>query len=280
MTSEKGITSEKKNKFTDPNDVSVMPLPPQAEITRHENYVKYVKVMVQNWLNLQGEEYYKKNPKYERSALTNFLFMTLLASFLEVANASGMAAFKYMHGHKEGYYEFKGWQKMEALTMKKWIAHNRSGWIWNYMSTSLGVRNFTPEDPADIENWKNWLTQDQVIQLMTWLFDECWRDNPDRWNHYETKMQLWDHHDAHWDMFRHLEKVQWVTESMTYPFPSCWTWSGFMKREKLKCVEKATNLFWHKIGDAESMAKLHTDSFATKISVETGTFVTDPWRCD
>ena len=190
MTSEKGITSEKKNKLTDPNDVSVMPLPPQAEIDRHENYVKYVKTMVQRWLNLQGEEYYKKNPKYERSAVTNFLFMTLLASFLEVANASGMAAFKYMHGHKEFYYEHRLWQKMEALTMKKWIAHNRSGWIWKYMSTRLGIRNFAPEDPADIENWKNWLTQDQVIQLMTWLFDECWRDNPDRSNHYETTMQF------------------------------------------------------------------------------------------
>ena len=261
QTPRKGMASEKEDPKT--NDASIMPLPDKEDIEQHEKYVKYVKTVVQKWLMETEDDLKKRNPKYQRTALTNFLFMTLVSSFLEVAKDAAMMAYKNLRGHRNYYFQDSKWQSIEAMTMKTWVAHGRTGHIWKFMNETLSVQNFTPEDPGDIEKWKNWLSKEQVRKTMEWLFNECWRDRPDKRD--PKRLQLLDHTDALWEWYKHLETVQLVNEGIYDPWPSCWTWPGFMKRERLKCVEQATNLFRHKIGDAESLAKMHTKTFAWKI---------------
>ncbi len=222
-----------------------------------------MKTVVQNWLTESEEELKQRNPRYQRTALTNFLFMTLISSFLEVAKDAAKAAYKNLNGYRGYYFEDAAWKRIEATTMKTWIAHGRTGHIWKFMTESLFVTNFNPDDPGDIQKWKDWLSKDQVIKTMEWLFKECWKDRNDKTD--TRRLRLMDHTDALWYWYRHLEAVQLVNEGIGTPWPSCWTWSGFMKRERLKCVEQATNLFHRKIGDAESLAKMHTHAFAWKI---------------
>ena len=79
----------------------------------------------------------------------------------------------------------------------RWICRNgRTAWIWEYMTSNLDVQNFCPDDPADMDKWQDWLTQEQVIGTMQWLFDNCWRAWPNRMDNFESKMQLWTHYDV------------------------------------------------------------------------------------
>ena len=45
-------------------------------------------------------------------------------------------------------------------------------------------------------------------------------------------------------------------------FPSCWTWEGFLRTQRMKYVEKAVKAFRSKIGSAESLARMHAETFA------------------
>ncbi len=267
QTPRKGMASGNKDPKT--NDASIMPLPEKEDIEQHEKYVKYVKTVAQNWLMETEEELKERNPKYQRTAPTNFLFMTLISSFLEVAKDAAKTAYKNLNGYRDYYFEDAKWKSIEATTMKTFIAHGRTGHIWKSMTESLFVKNFCPEDPGDIEKWKDWLSEEQVIKTMEWLFEECWKDWTDRRD--TRRLHLMDHTDAFWFWYKHLETVQLVNEGIGNPWPSCWTWPGFMKRERPKAVEQATNLFHRKIGDASCLAKMHTDAFAWKIKeMQTG----------
>ena len=128
---------------------------------------------------------------------TNFLLMTLCSSFLDVVREAGRTIYKELHGNRRDYHEDSFWITIDSLNMQKWSAHGRTAWIWEYMTSNSDVQNFCPDDdPADVDKWQDWLTQEQVIGTMQWLFDNCWRAWPNRMDNFESKMQLWTHYDV------------------------------------------------------------------------------------
>ena len=84
----------------------------------------------------------------------------------------------------------------------------------------------------------------------------------------ERKNVLHNHLNIYWKWLEYLWEVQpqlkgpsgWVK-----PWPSGWTWEGFMEKEKAALVEKAAEAYIRKLGNCESLAKLYTHLFAKKI---------------
>lgn len=146
------------------------------------------------------------------------------------------------------------------LNLKKWSAHGRTGWVWGYM-TAQGVKNFCPDDPTDMEKWQDWLTQEQVINTMQWLIDNCWKGEANRYEEFENRMQLWPHWQVFWKYYTFIVTVHLRTKGnfqQDKDFPSCWTWEGFLRSQRMKYVEKAVMAFRSKIASAESLASMRT----------------------
>ena len=261
-TPDEGMASSPKPE----EDISRFPLPAQEEIINHETAVQYVKTVVHNYLFGSVKDLQTKNPMYQRNALTNFLLMTLCSSFLDVVREAGRKMYVELEGHRSDYYNDKNWIQMDELNLKRWSAHGRTGWVWQDM-TSLGVENFCPDDPADMEKWQDWLTQEQVVNTMQWLFDNCWRARANRWNEFENRMQLWGHWQVFWNYYSLIVTVHLRTTGNLQPgeFPSCWTWEGFLRTQRMKYVEKVVMAFRSKIASAEPMARMHAESFALEI---------------
>ena len=169
-----------------------------------------------------------------------------------------------LHGHKENWFQDAKYERICSLSMSKFCQHGKQGLVWKFLE-SIGVKNFEPDEPGDIEGWKNWLSAMQLFQLLEWCFANFWRDNVNFSDKVEKKMQLWDHHRLYWDWYCHLFAVQAELKNMRSPYPSGWTWEGYMKRQKAKLIESAVQTFRNKICNAESLAKLHTDLFARKV---------------
>ena len=262
-TLDDGVTSSPK-----PEEISRFPMPAQEEIIKHEDAVNYVKTIVRKFLYGSVEDAQEKNPGYKRNALTNFLLMTLLSSFLDTVREAGRKMYLELEGNRNDYYLDGTYRKIDDLNLKKWSAHGRSGWVWKYMTESLGVGNFTPHDPTDMGQWQDWLTQEQLIKSMEWLFENCWRSWADRWIDFENRMQLWDHVDVLWRYYSVVVTVHVRTTAGLQPhnFPSCWTWEGFLRTQRMKYVEKAVNAFRSKIGSAESLARMHAETFAFDVN--------------
>eukprot|EP00434_Breviolum_minutum_P010337 symbB.v1.2.009121.t1/scaffold572.1/size185581/10 len=248
-------------------EISRFPMPAQEEIIKHDDAVNYVKTIVREFLYGSVEDAQEKNPAYKRNALTNFLLMTLVSSFLDTVREAGRQMYLQLEGYRNDYYADKTWRQMDELNLKKWSAHGRSGWVWEYME-SLGVENFTPHDPTDMGQWQDWLTQEQLIRTMEWLFESCWRSWANRWIEKENRMQLWDHVHVLWRYYRVVVTVHVKTTAGLQPdnFPSCWTWEGFLRSQRMKYVEKAVKAFRSKIGSAESLARMHAETFAFDVN--------------
>ena len=200
-------------------DISRFPMPAQEEIIKHDDAVNYVKNIVRQFLFGSVEDAQEKNPAYKRNALTNFLLMTLVSSFLDTVREAGRQMYLQLEGNRNDYYADRTWRQIDELTLKKWSAHGRSGWVWEYME-SLGV--------GDMGQWQDWLTQEQLIRTMEWLFESCWRSWVNRWIEKENRMQLWDHVYVLWRYYRVV----------------------------------AVKAFRSKIGSAESLARMHAETFA------------------
>ena len=269
IASEKeGIASEtdmKSEMSVKVEEISRIPLPEKKDEERHAEYVKYVKNVVLRWLTNSEDDMKKKNPNYKRNSLTNFLVMTLCTSFLEAVRDAGRTMYKDLHGHREDYYEDTNWLIIDLLNLKKWSAHGRTGHLWNYMSESLGVQNFCPDDPTDMDQWQQWLTNEQVFKTMEYLFKWSWNAWPDRRNKFATTMSLWTHYDVLWAYYKHLVVMQLVNEGVQEPYPEEWTWEGWLDLQRVKYVEKAVICFRSRLGSAESLAKMHTESFADRM---------------
>ena len=244
-------------------EISRFPMPAQEEIIKHDDAVNYVKNIVRQFLYGSVEDDEEKNPAYKRNALTNFLLMTLVSSFLDTVREAGRQMYLQLEGNRNDYYADRTWRQIDELTLKKWSAHGRSGWVWEYME-SLGVENFTPHDPTDMGQWQDWLTQEQLVSTMEWLFESCWRSWAKRWIEKENRMQLWDHVHVLWRYYSVVVTVHVRTTAGLQPdnFPSCWTWEGFLRTQRMKYVEKAVKAFRSKIGSAESLARMHAETFA------------------
>ena len=134
--------------------------------------------------------------------------------------------------------------------------------------TSKGVKNFCPDDPTDIEKWQDGLTQEHLIDTMQWLFDNCWKARPNRNEEFESRMQLWTHYEVFWKYYHFIVTVHLRASGIKQEkdFPSCWTWEGFLRSQRMKYVEKAVMAFRSKIASAESLARMHADSFAVQIN--------------
>ena len=247
-------------------DISRFPMPAEEEIIKHDDAVNYVKNIVREFLYGSVEDAQEKNPAYKRNALTNFLLMTLVSSFLDTVREAGRQMYLQLEGNRNDDYDDKTWRQIDELTLKKWSAHGRSGWVWEYME-SIGVENFSPDDPTDMGQWQDWLTQEQLISTMEWLFESCWRAWPKRWIEKESRMQLWDHVLVLWRYYRVVVTVHVKTTAGIQPdnFPSCWTWDGFLRTQRMKYVEKAVKAFRSKIGSAESLARMHAETFALDV---------------
>ena len=100
-----GMASKMEEDDPKPYDISRIPIPPKEEIEKHEKYEKYVKMVVNRWLIRNKDEVRLNHPKYRRTALTNFIFMILLSSFLEIAKDAARAVYSSLHGHRTNYFE-------------------------------------------------------------------------------------------------------------------------------------------------------------------------------
>ena len=57
----------------------------------------------------------------------------------------------------------------------------------------------------------------------------------------------------------------WSMKVFTEPYPEEWTWEGWLDLQRVKYVEKAVICFRSRLGSAESLAKMHTESFADRM---------------
>ena len=248
-----------------PPKVSEVPKVLEEEQIEYNNYKQYVKGIVEKWLTGKEQQTRaNKNPNFKQNGLTNFLLMFAISSFLEVAKDAALEVYRKLYGDKEDWFRHDWYVQIRSLTMTKFCKHGKQGMVWRYLE-SIGVKNFEPEEPADIEGWKNWLSASQLFQLMEWCFENFWRDEIDYKNKMHRKMQLFDHVRLYWDWYCHIFTVQAELKNMTQPYPSGWTWEGYMKRQKAKLTELAVQTFRKKICNAESLAKLHTTLFARKV---------------
>ena len=247
------------------SDVSQVPQPDPEEIQQYEEYQQYVRGIVKKWLEREEDKQNTKEAKQGKpkphNQLTHFLVMIAMASFLQVAKDAVKTVYRKLHGHRLNYYEDASFLAIEKLEMKKFKQHSRLSFVWKFL-VSIGVQNFQPEEPENIETWKTFLQADQVFQLMQYLFDTCWKSEPDKNLALDRHFQLWEHYYVYWDWCRHLLLINVQNIGLTKPYPSCWTWDGFMTIEKWKLVEQAVVLYRRKIACAESLSWRHTSVFA------------------
>ena len=229
----------------------------------YEKYKQYVKGIVEKWLTGKEERLRaKNNPKFKQNGLTNFLLMVAISSFLEVAKDAALDVYKKLYGHLDDWHCHHMYERIDGLTMNNFCKHGKQGMVWAFLE-SIGVKNFEPEEPADIDGWKTWLSASQLFKLMEWCFDTFWRDHVVLKEH--KRVQLHEHVKLYYWWYLHIFAVNSELNHMPQPYPSGWTWEGYMKRHKAKLTELAVQTFRQKICNAESLAKLHTNLFARKV---------------
>jgi len=200
-----------------PLPVSQVPAPMEEEVASYDTYQKHVKRIVQ-WLtakeNSQGQ-----NPHYQQNALTSFLLMVCISSFLEVAKDAAKQTYQKWRGNMPFWWEHDKYKKIEALELKKFCKHGRQGVVWRYL-TSIGVTNFEPNEPGDIDGWKNWLSRQHLIQVMEFCFATFWKDKVVTKD--DSRWVLHGHIEAYWGWFDHLWAVQPELQNLdpTKPYPS------------------------------------------------------------
>ena len=246
-----------------PPKLSQVPKVLEEDQIEYNKYKEYVKGIVEKWLTGKEEQLRaKNNPKFKQNGLTNFLLMVAISSFLEVAKDAALDVYKKLYGHQDDWFRHHLYERIRGLTMTQFCKHGKQGMVWTFLE-SIGVKNFEPEEPGNIEGWKTWMSASQLFQLMEWCFNNFWRDHVSCKDH--KRMQLFDHVQLYWDWYCHIFTVQTELNNMSKPYPSGWTWEGCMKRHKAKLTELAVQTFRQKICNAESLAKLHTNLFARKV---------------
>ena len=176
----------------------------EEEQIEYNNYKQYVKGIVDKWLTGKEQQTRaSKNPNFKQNGLTNFLLMVAISRFLEVAKDAALEVYRKLYGDKEDWFRHDSYEQIRSLTMTKFCKHGKQGMVWRYLE-SIGVKNFEPEEPGDIEGWKNWLPASQLFQLMEWCFENFWRDKVDMTDKMQKKMQLFDHVRLYWDWYCHL----------------------------------------------------------------------------
>ena len=246
-----------------PVPVSRVPSARAEEVAEYDAYQKHVQNIVKQWLAAKQSQ--ASNPKYEQNALTSFLLMVLISSFLETAQDAAKQTYEKLHGRNLGWWEHPDYKEIDQLGTRKFCQHMRQGQVWRFLK-SVGVENFQPDNPGDIKGWQNWLSRDQLISAMEFCFATFWKNKVV--SKEERKNVLHNHLNIYWKWLEYLWEVQpqlkgpsgWVK-----PWPSGWTWEGFMEKEKAALVEKAAEAYIRKLGNCESLAKLYTHLFAKKI---------------
>ena len=125
---------------------------------------------------------------------------------------------------------------------------------------------FEPDEPGDIKGWKNWLSREQLILVMAFCFATFWKNKPETKD--DRSWMLHKHLIIYWNWLKHLWAVQPQLKDLdpnTTPWPSGWTWEGFMEKERAALAEKAAEAYIRKLGNCESLAKLYTHLFSRKI---------------
>ena len=174
--------------------------------------------------------------------------MVAISSFLEVAKDAALDVYKKLYGHLDDWHCHHMYERIDDLTMNNFCKHGKQGMVWAFLE-SIGVKNFEPEEPADIDGWKTWLSASQLFKLMEWCFDTFWRDHVVTKLH--RKIQLHDHVKLYYWWYLHIFAVNSELNHMPEPYPSGWTWEGYMKRHKAKLTELAVQTFRQKICNAE-----------------------------
>ena len=246
-----------------PLPVSRVPSARAEEVAEYNAYQKHVQNIVKQWLS--GKQSQNSNPKYEQNALTSFLLMVLISSFLETAQDAVKQTYAKLHGRNLGWWEDEQHKEIDRLGTRKFCQHMRQGQVWRFLK-SVDVVNFTPDELGDIKGWKNWLSREQLISAMEFCFATFWKN---RWETKEDKKNMLHLHlNIYWDWWQHLWDVQPDLKDLTRnrrPCPSGWSWEGFMEKEKAALAEKAAEAYIRKLGNCESLAKLYTHLFAKKI---------------
>jgi len=76
--------------------------------------------------------------------------MVCVSSFLEVAKDAAKQTYQKWKGQEPFWWEHDKYKAIEELEMKKFCKHKRQGAVWNFL-TSIGVTNFEPNQPGDID---------------------------------------------------------------------------------------------------------------------------------
>lgn len=234
----------------------------QEDIANYDTYQKHVQCIVKQWL--MGKEHCQaQNPNYQQNSLTSFLLMVCISSFLEVAKDAAKQTYQKWKGQEPFWWEHDKYKATEELEMKKFCKHKRQGAVWNFL-TSIGVTNFEPNQPGDIDGWQNWLSRKQLIEVMEFCFATFWKDKIE--GKSDRRWVLRTHIEVYWGWFDHLWSVQTELKNLKTPYPSGWTWGGYMKKVKAGLAENAAETYRRKLGNCESLAKLYTHLFS-KISM-------------
>ena len=246
-----------------PVPVSRVPSARAEDVAEYDAYQKHVQNIVKQWLAAKQSQH--SNPKYEQNALTSFLLMVLISSFLETAQDAAKQTYAKLHGSNLGWWEDPEYKEIDQLGTRKFCQHKRQGQVWRFLK-SVDVVNFEPDNPGDIKGWNNWLSREQLISAMEFCFATFWKNK--LVSKEDKKNVLHNHLKIYWNWLEYLWEVQPDLKDLDQnatPWPSGWTWEGFMEKEKAALVEKAAEAYIRKLGNCESLAKLYTHLFAKKI---------------
>ena len=210
-----------------PPKLSQVPKVLEEDQIEYNKYKEYVKGIVEKWLTGKEEQLrVKKNPQFKQNGLTNFLLMVAISSFLEVAKDAALDVYKKLYGHQDDWHCHHMYERIHGLTMNNFCRHGKQGMVWTFLE-SIGVKNFEPEEPGNIEGWKTWMSASQLFKLMAWCFDNFWRDHVTCKDH--RRIQLHDHVKLYWDWYCHIFTVKSELNNMQEPYPSGWTWEGYIE---------------------------------------------------
>ena len=186
-----------------PVPVSRVPSARAEDVAEYDAYQKHVQNIVKQWLAAKQSQH--SNPKYEQNALTSFLLMVLISSFLETAQDAVKQTYEKLHGSYLGWWEHPDYKEIDQLGTRKFCQHMRQGQVWRFLK-SVYVVNFEPDNPGDIKGWKNWLSREQLILAMEFCFGTFWKNKVV--SKEDKKNVLHNHLKIYWNWLQYLWEVQ------------------------------------------------------------------------
>jgi len=116
-----------------PTPLPVSRVPPvrAEDVADYDAYQKHVQCIVNQWL--VGKQNQQRNPRYEQNALTSFLLMVCISSFLETAQDAVKRTYEKLNEKQPFWWTHKDYLAIDQLQTRKFCKHKRQGAVWRFL---------------------------------------------------------------------------------------------------------------------------------------------------